>query len=101
MSHDVDAKTARVDAPFPRRSKVARAKAAYPLLRRRDALRNDADVFAHPSPLGPLGELEVCIAIAEVLRGQLDAGCVMGALLAVREAQCRVATVVCRTMNLR
>ena len=78
---------------------MARAKAACHCSAAVMLLRNDADVFGHASPLVPLGELEVCIAIAEVLRGQLDEGCAMGASLAVREGQCRVATVACRTMN--
>jgi hypothetical protein len=98
MSHDVDTKTA-VDPPFPRRSEVAKAKAACHCSAAVMLLRSDADVFGHPSPLVPLGELEVCIAIAEVFRGQLDAGCAIGASLAVREAQCRAAAVACRTMN--
>ena len=62
-------------------------------------LRNDADVFGHPAPVLPLGELEVRIAIAEVFRGQLDAGSAMAASLAARETQCRAATAACRAMN--
>jgi hypothetical protein len=62
-------------------------------------LRNDADVFCHPAPVIPMGELEVRIAIAEVLRGQLDAGSAMAASLAAREAQCRAAMAACRAMN--
>jgi hypothetical protein len=78
---------------------VARANAACHSSAAVMVFRDDADVFGHPAPVVPLGELEMRIAIAEVLRGQLDAGCGIAASLAAREAQCRAATSACRAMN--